>query len=57
MVQDRKVAQSRERARGGIGRRMMKNQKSENTAPSVASSMFPAYERVVLREGWFSSPI
>jgi len=57
MVQDRKVAQSRERARGGIGRRMMKNQKSENTAPSVASSMFPAYERVVLREAGFKRPV
>ena len=52
MVQDRKVAQLRDRARGGIGRRIMKNQKHTNTiSKSVTASMFPAYERVVLREG------
>ena len=52
MVQDRKIAQMKEKGRGGIGRRILKNQKSQKTPVSSATNaMFPAYERVVLREG------
>jgi len=50
MVQDKKIANMREHRNRGIGRRF-KNQKSEAPKSSSTSAMFPAYERVVLREG------
>jgi len=51
MVQDKKKLQMKERTKGGIGRRLAKSQKSDTPLSSSSSSMFPAYERVVLREG------
>ena len=50
MVQDKKRAAMREKSNRGISRRI-KKQKEEPLAASSASAMFPAYERVVLREG------
>lgn len=46
--------QGRDRNKGGIGRRLMKNQKKGDTLKPMSISnqpAFPAYERVVLREG------
>ena len=48
MVQDKKIAAMRERSNRGISRRM---KKSDTPLASTTSAMFPAYERVVLREG------
>ena len=50
MVQDKKIAQQRDRSNRGISRRI-KNHKSDPSPASSTSAMFPAYERVVLREG------
>ena len=52
MVQDKKRAAIRERSNRGISRRI-KMQKSDPGAASSTAAMFPAYERVVLREGKF----
>ena len=54
MVQDKKIANLREHRNRGIGRRF-KNQKSDAPKASSSSAMFPAYERVVLREGLFEN--
>ncbi|XP_076812481.1 tight junction protein ZO-1-like isoform X3 [Clavelina lepadiformis] len=56
MVQDKKIAQMRERSNRGIAKRVLKNQKSSANATASASAMFPAYERVVLREAGFKRP-
>nr|XP_026690396.1 tight junction protein ZO-2 isoform X2 [Ciona intestinalis] len=57
MVQDRKIAQMKERGKGGIGRRFGKNTRSDAPSIGVSSNMFPAYERVVLREAGFKRPV
>ncbi|XP_078484813.1 tight junction protein 1 isoform X2 [Ciona intestinalis] len=57
MVQDRKIAQMKERGKGGIGRRFGKNTRSDPPSIGVSSNMFPAYERVVLREAGFKRPV
>ena len=50
MVQDKKIAGMKENRNRGIGRRF-KNHKTDAPKPTSSSAMFPAYERVVLREG------
>lgn len=50
MVQDKKIASMKDHRNRGIGRRF-KNHKSEAPHSASSSAMFPAYERIVLREG------
>uniref|UniRef100_H2ZLR5 Tight junction protein ZO-2 n=1 Tax=Ciona savignyi TaxID=51511 RepID=H2ZLR5_CIOSA len=57
MVQDKKIAQMKERGKGGIGRRFGKNPRSDAPVSGTSSNMFPAYERVVLREAGFKRPV